>query len=144
MYCTQFDGWKAFSNNNYLQIEALKAKIDFAFDLTRTVKTEKASKKDKYYDIDSNNNKKCSLFHKFNACLKFILVQCLISLSYKMKFDFDFFQILSMRNKFIACFADKLLKLLVQSVSKVLTKDLSYMFGYKFVELFLYVIFFYM
>ena len=88
----------------------MKAKIDFAFDSTRTVKTEKESKKDKYYKMDSKKNKKCSVFHKFNACLKFILVQCLISLSYKMKFDFDFFQILLMRNKFIACLADKLLK----------------------------------
>ena len=71
-----------------------KAEIDFAFDLTRTVQTEKESKKDKYYNIDSNNNKKkkCSLSHKFNACLKFILVQFLISLSYKIKFDFDFFK----------------------------------------------------
>ena len=70
MYCTQFDDWKAFSNNNYLRIEALKAKIEFAFDLMRTVKTEKESEKNKYYNIDSNNNKKkCSLSHKLNACL---------------------------------------------------------------------------
>ena len=47
-----------------------------------------------------------------------------------------------MRNKFIACFADRLLKLLVYSISKVLTKDLGYMFGSKFIGLFLYVIFF--
>ena len=79
----KFDDWKAFSNNNYLRIEALKAKIEFAFDLMRTVKTEKESKKDKYHNIDSNNNKKkCSLSHKLNACLKFILVQ--FSLSYKL------------------------------------------------------------
>ena len=51
------------SNNNYLWIEALKAKIDFAFELMRTIKTDKESKKDKY-KIDSNNNKKCSLSHK--------------------------------------------------------------------------------
>ena len=82
----------------------------------RTIKTEKESKKYKCNNIDSNNNnkaKKCSPSHKFNAWLKFILVQVLISLSYKMKFDFDFIQILSMRNKFIVCFADRLLKLLV-------------------------------
>ena len=53
---------------------------------------------------------------KFNVWLNFILVQFLISLIYKMNFDFDFIQILSMRNKFIACFADRLLKLLVQSI----------------------------
>ena len=54
------------------------------------------------YNIDSNNNnkaKKCSLSYKFNAWLKFILMQFLISLSYKMNFDFDFIQTLSMRNK---------------------------------------------
>ena len=80
----------------------MKAKIDFAFELLRTVKTEKESKMDKYYNIDSNNNnkvKKCSLSYRFNAWFKFILVQFLISLSYKMNFDFDFIQILSMTNK---------------------------------------------
>ena len=41
------------SNNNYLWIEALKAKSDFAFELMRTIKTDKESKKDKYYNIDS-------------------------------------------------------------------------------------------
>ena len=85
----------------------MKAKIDFAFELMRTIKTEKESKKDKYYNIGSNSNyiaKKCSPSHKFNAWLKFILVQFLISMSYKMNFDFDFVQILSMRNKCIACF----------------------------------------
>ena len=77
----------------------MKAKIDFAFELTRTIKTEKESKKDKYYNIDSNNiAKKCSPSHKlFNAWLKFIIVQFLISMSYKM--NFDFIQILSMGNK---------------------------------------------
>ena len=68
-------------------IDALKAKIDFAFELMRTIKTEKESKKDKYYNIDSNSNniaKKCSPSYKlFNAWLKFILVQFLISMSYK-------------------------------------------------------------
>ena len=54
MYCTQFDDWKAFSSNNYLRIGALKAELDFGFDL-RTVKAEKESKRDKYYNIDSNN-----------------------------------------------------------------------------------------
>ena len=57
---------------------------------------------DKYYNIDNNNNKakKCSLSYIFNAWfIKFILVQFLISLSYKMNFDFDFIQILSLRNK---------------------------------------------
>ena len=62
-----------------------------------------------------------------------------------MNFDFDFIQILSMRNKFTACFADRLFKncwYSLKLLSKVLTKDLGYMFGYKFVGLFLYVIFF--
>ena len=83
----------------------MKAKIDFAFEWMRTIKTEKERKKDKYYNIDSNSNsnniaKKCIPSHKlFNAWLKFILVQFLISMSYKMNFDFDFIQILSMGNK---------------------------------------------
>ena len=49
----------------------MKAKIDFAFELMKTIKSEKESKKDQYYNIDSNNNniaKKCSPSHKFNAC----------------------------------------------------------------------------
>ena len=62
--------------------------------------------------IDNNKAKKCSLSYKFNVWLKFILMQFLISLSYKMNFDLDFIQSLSMRNNFIACFADRLLKLL--------------------------------
>ena len=47
-------------------------------------------------------------------------------------FDFDFIQILSMRNKSIACFADRLLKLLI-----------GLHVWYKFVELFLCIILFY-
>ena len=43
----QFDDRKAFpnNNNNCILIEALKVKIDFAFELTRTIKAEKESKK---------------------------------------------------------------------------------------------------
>ena len=42
----QFNDRKAFSNNNnYILIEVLKVKIDFGFELTRTIKAEKESKK---------------------------------------------------------------------------------------------------
>ena len=77
-------------------------KIDFPFELTRTQqKWRKKAKKEKYHNIDRNNYKKAkkySLSQKFMH-FKFILMQSLISFSYKVNYsDFAVFQILLMKS----------------------------------------------
>ena len=76
-------------------------KIDFPFELTRTQqKIRKKAKKEKYNNIDRNNYEKankCNLSQKFMH-FKFILMQSLISMSYKVNyFDFAVCQILFIR-----------------------------------------------